>query len=114
MQFDGVVFSDDLGMKGAHQAGSYQQRAEAALSAGCDMILVCNDRAGAVEVLDTLPQHYWQHSSARLSRLKHQANVTDAMLSQNPRYRAAVELAARLKAVEGEASASSAGIVERS
>lgn len=114
MQFDGVVFSDDLGMKGAHQAGSYQQRAEAALSAGCDMILVCNDRAGAIEVLDTLPQQYWQHSSTRLSRLKHQSNFTDLMLSQNPRYNAAVELAARLKAVEVEASASSAGIVERS
>jgi beta-N-acetylhexosaminidase len=114
MAFDGVIFSDDLGMKGAHQAGSYQQRAEAALSAGCDMILVCNDRAGAIEVLDTLPEQYWQHSSERLGKLKHRSNVTEQQLAQSPRYLAAVELAARLKAVElANNSASSSGIVER-
>lgn len=113
MQFDGVIFSDDLGMKGAHQAGSYQQRAEAALSAGCDMVLVCNDPSGAVEVLDTLPQHYWQHSSPRLTRLKHRSNWTDAQLLQSPRYQAAVELAARIRAVEVTGGVSAAGIVER-
>ncbi len=114
MQFDGVIFSDDLGMKGAHQAGNYQQRAEAAFSAGCDMVLVCNDSAGAIEVLDTLPQQYWQHSSRRLEKLKHRSSLTDAMLSQSPRYQAAVELAARLKAVELTGGVSQAGIVERS
>lgn len=114
MQFDGVIFSDDLGMKGAHQAGSYQQRAEAAFSAGCDMVLVCNDRAGAIEVLDTLPQALWQHSHQRLSRLKHQTHLTDAMLAQSPRHKAAVELAARLRAVEVTGGSSVAGIVERS
>ena len=109
-----MIFSDDLGMKGAHQAGNYQQRAEAAFSAGCDMVLVCNDSAGAIEVLDTLPQQYWQHSSRRLEKLKHRSSLTDAILSQSPRYRAAVELAARLKAVELTGGVSQAGIVERS
>jgi beta-N-acetylhexosaminidase len=113
MQFDGVIFSDDLGMAGAHQAGSYQQRADAALTAGCDMVLVCNDRKGAIEVLDTLPQTFWQHSSARLGTLKHHNTTTEAQLVQSPRYRQAVELAARLRAVEVTGGASSAGIVER-
>jgi beta-N-acetylhexosaminidase len=113
MRFDGVVFSDDLGMAGAHQAGTYQQRAEAALGAGCDMILVCNDRKGAVEVLDTLPQAFWHHSSDRLARLKHHNTTTEAQLVQSPRYREAIELAAQLRRVELVGGASSAGIVER-
>lgn len=52
--FQGVIFSDDLGMAGAAQAGNFAQRAEAALVAGCDMVLACNDRAGQIEVIEWL------------------------------------------------------------
>lgn len=52
--FEGVVFSDDLTMTAAHSAGSVCVRADLALAAGCDMVLVCNDAVGATEVADYL------------------------------------------------------------
>jgi beta-N-acetylhexosaminidase len=50
--FKGVVFSDDLSMEGAKR-GSIIEVAKAALKAGCDTLLVCNDSAAVDQLLDS-------------------------------------------------------------
>ncbi|MEH6388291.1 MAG: beta-N-acetylhexosaminidase [Pseudomonas profundi] len=51
MAFEGVIFSDDLTMAGAHAVGRMSERVDAALHSGCDMLLVCNDRGAAEQAL---------------------------------------------------------------
>lgn len=49
--FKGVVYSDDLCMEGAAGLGDIRQRVDVALGAGCDVVLICNDRNCVREIL---------------------------------------------------------------
>jgi beta-N-acetylhexosaminidase len=81
--FQGVIFSDDLDMQGASVIGeSYIERASAALAAGCDMVLVCNNRAGALEVLDDLQGYTDPVAHLRLARMHGRHTITRQQLHQ--------------------------------
>lgn len=85
--FTGAVFSDDLSMQGARAAGDVVQAARAALAAGCDFAMVCNDEAAADRVLDQLQWTPTPQFGKRFARLapRAQALAVDALL-QSDRY----------------------------
>jgi beta-N-acetylhexosaminidase len=97
--FQGVVFADDLSMGGAAAAyGDVVARARQALSAGCDMLPVCNNRASVVELLDHLDVDPQPASSMRLVRLHGRAAPDRARLEAGPEWGRARELLARTTA----------------
>ncbi len=67
--FRGAIFSDDLSMGGVAEAGGPAARARAALRAGCDMVLVCNDRNAARDVVQALEEVVLPTSQVRLARM---------------------------------------------
>lgn len=97
--FQGIIFSDDLNMEGASVAGDYVARARAALQAGCDMILICNNPEAARGILQGLdyPANPILHS--RLARLHGRHPVTPEALHKQPAWRQAVSA---IQAIESD------------
>jgi len=85
--FTGAVFSDDLGMAGASLEGGARQQAALALDAGCDMILLCNDRAAVEAVIEDHANDGSALRSARLARMHGRHKVSWQALRADPRHR---------------------------
>lgn len=93
--FDGVVFSDDLTMNAAHSAGTITTRADLALAAGCDMVLVCNNPGQAAELADDLEKRE-QPANTRIERMLAKPDSRKEGLQQSEKWQAAEKLIAEL------------------
>ena len=89
--FEGVVFSDDLSMAGAHGAGNIAARALAALGAGCDMVLACNDPESADALLSELHHTMPAVALMRLARMHGRRHYSSMIkLREDERYTSAL------------------------
>ncbi|AOF52483.1 beta-N-acetylhexosaminidase [Rodentibacter caecimuris] len=90
LNFSGAIFSDDLGMKGAGFMGDFVARSEKALNSGCDLLLLCNERAGVIQVLEQLKltenQPHFIQRQTRLNSLFKKKSYSWSELTKTPRW----------------------------
>ena len=89
--FDGAVISDDLSMKATASYGSMPERARRALAAGCDLVLVCNDRPAAAAAVAALAEWSNPPSLVRLARLHGTGQVLRETLLASDEWQAAAD-----------------------
>ena len=70
IKYKGLIFSDDLSMFGAGDL-SFANKAVKSVEAGCDMILVCNNRYEAINVIEA-----FEKNDIDLSKKIHQMRKT--------------------------------------
>jgi beta-N-acetylhexosaminidase len=98
LRFEGAVFTDDLSMGGAREFGDIVERATAALSAGCDVLPVCNDRPSVTTLLDELEWEIEPSAHLRLVRMRGKGAPERDELLAGDAWRASQEMLARTAA----------------
>lgn len=89
--FRGAIISDDLDMMAAGAVGVHVERAQAALTAGCDMLLACNDRQGAIAILDNIHDPIDPLAQGRLARLYGCDGLSLTQLHKSTAWKTAVK-----------------------
>lgn len=88
--YQGAIFSDDLSMRAAHGVGDFTERVNAALKAGCDMVLICNNEQGVDQVIQSIEGYENAVSQIRLARFHGRKPVTYAGLHNSRTWKRAV------------------------
>ena len=91
LNYDGAVVCDDLSMKATETMGSMPKRARLALQAGCDMVIVCNNRPAASAAVAALRDYSNPLSLVRLARLHGTGKVVRESLLASDEWRIAAD-----------------------
>lgn len=92
LKFDGVIFSDSLTMVGAEFAGGFDERAHRSLEAGCDMVLVCNNRLATYTMLESLKSFSRPGLSELLLKMRGRGEESMMELKMDPAWQESVAL----------------------
>ena len=84
LKFSGVIFSDDLSMEAASSIGGYVERSEAAQDAGCDMLLLCNNRSALINVIDNAKLQHNKISEQRVVNMLKQNDFSWSSMKEMP------------------------------
>ncbi len=91
LNYDGAVVCDDLSMKATETMGSMPKRARLALQAGCDMVIVCNNRPAASATVAALRDYSDPLSLVRLARLHGTGKVVRESLLASDQWQIAAD-----------------------
>jgi beta-N-acetylhexosaminidase len=95
LEFQGVIFSDDLNMSGAAGPGGYVERAQSALTAGCDMVLLCNNPEGVKTLLSGFPAVIEPVTQVRLMRMHgRRSEITENSMRTDVRWQSVSSMVA--------------------
>jgi beta-N-acetylhexosaminidase len=101
LNFKGIVFSDDLNMAGAAKVGGVEERASVAIDAGCDVILLCNDRSGTERLISNFSAKVEPVTQVRLMRMHGKGKPTQLdNLSDDERWLTACADISRLNQIQ--------------
>ena len=84
MGFTGIIFSDDLSMKGSDYVGGIEVKVGKALESGCNMVLVCNNRPAALEAINFLEKEKISQSG-KVAKLKASGSISWTDLENDAR-----------------------------
>jgi len=96
LNYKGLIFSDDLSMLGSGN-DSIINKVKISLDAGCDMLIICNDRSGVKDAVKYLDENEFDQIS-RFSELKSTKKINWNDLLNNKR---ALIIKEKLKIMRG-------------
>lgn len=90
--FKGVIISDDLGMQAAKCVGNLTARAQCALKAGCDVVLICNELDEIANTLADLAHTQHHDTTQHILTLRGNTQQTYTELRNTQAWQDAVTL----------------------